>query len=181
LVKEMTQTFYVVADNVFLNVKFNPNVVKEYRLIGFDNEKDAIADSTGELEGGEIGSGNSVMALFEITPSATNLTSEQDIAKVFLKYNLFNETLNRQLEYNCPGNYKAFKTIDKSYQYAAALAMFGMKLRDSKFIGKTEWEDIENIANSSFDPNDYLQKEFLQLIEIAKKLYGKKRKKGDGD
>ena len=43
-------------------------MIKDYRLIGFDNKREAIADSTGELEGGDIGSGNSVLAIFEITP-----------------------------------------------------------------------------------------------------------------
>ena len=178
LVKEMTQTFFVVANNVFLNVKFNPDIVKEYRLIGFDNKRDAIADTTGELEGGEIGSGNSVMAIFEITPvnTITSAAMQQDVAQVSLKYNLCNDTLNKQVKYDCPNNYVAFKSIDKSYQFAAALTMFGMKLRQSKFIGNTDWAQIEAIATSSFDPNEYLQKEFLQLIAIAKKIYGKKKK-----
>ena len=70
LVKEVTQTFFAVADDVFLNVHFNPGIIKQYRLIGFDNKRDAIADTTGDLEGGEIGSGNSVMAIFEVIPQA---------------------------------------------------------------------------------------------------------------
>jgi Ca-activated chloride channel family protein len=178
LVKEMTQTFFVVANNVFLNVQFNPDVIKEYRLIGFDNKRDAIADSTVELEGGEIGSGNSEMAIFEITPTADITTLQQkDIAQVSLKYNLCNDTLNKIVNYNCPDNYTVFKNIDKGYQFATALTMFGMKLRQSKFIGNAEWTDIETIATNSFNPNEYLQKEFLQLIAVAKKIYGKKKKK----
>jgi Ca-activated chloride channel family protein len=92
LVKEVTQTFYSVADDVFLNVQFNPMVVQNYRLIGFDNKRDAVADSTGILEGGEIGSGNSVLAIFEVTPteskdSLINLTLlNQQIAEVSLRF-----------------------------------------------------------------------------------------------
>jgi Ca-activated chloride channel homolog len=178
LVKEMTQTFFVVANNVFLNVQFNPDAIKEYRLIGFDNKKDAIADSTGELEGGEVGSGHSEMAVFEITPTSDITKMQQkDIAQVSLKYNLCNDTSAKLMYYNCPDNYTAFKNVDKAYQFATALTMFGMKLRQSKFIGNAEWSDIENIATSSLNPNEYLQKEFLQLILIAKKIYGKKKKK----
>jgi len=183
LVKEMTQTFFVVANNVFLNVQFNPDVIKEYRLIGFDNKRDAIADSTGELEGGEIGSGNSVLAIFEITPAIdintkTNAASSTaNLAQVSLKYNLCNDTLSNEIKYNCTNNYAAFNSIDKDLRFGAALAMFGMKLRQSKFIGNIEWSDIENIAMNSYDPNEYLQKEFLQLVSIAKKIYGKRRKK----
>jgi len=179
LVKEMTQTFFVVANNVSLNVQFNPDIIKEYRLIGFDNKKDAIADSSGQLEGGEIGSGNSVMAVFEVTPTGVMNAPvlQQNIAQVSVKYNLCNDTLNNQIKYDCPNNYAPFKAIDKSYQFATALTMFGMKLRESKYIGTTQWSDIEAIATSSFDPTNYLQKEFLQLITIAKKVYGKKKKK----
>lgn len=177
LVKEMTQTFFVVANNVFLNVQFNPDVIKEYRLIGFDNKRDAIADSTGELEGGEIGSGNSVLAIFEVTPNVAINSATADLAQVSLKYNLCNDTLSNEMKYSCPNNYAAFNSIDKDLRFGASLAMFGMKLRQSKFVGNIEWGDIENIAVGSYDQSKYLQKEFLQLISAAKKIYGKRRKK----
>ena len=66
LVKELTQTFYAVADDVYMNTQFNPKWVKEYRLIGFDNKRDAVSDTAIEIEGGEVGSGSSVLAIFEI-------------------------------------------------------------------------------------------------------------------
>jgi len=182
LVKEMTQTFFAVADNVFLNVQFNPQVIKQYRLIGFDNQRDAISDSTTQLEGGEIGSGNSLMAIFEVTPVSDrsiflDTLSKNNIAQVSLKYDVCNAPLHREIEYTCPDNYAEFKSIDKEYQFGAALVMFGMKLRDSKYLGNADWTDIETIANNSYDSNDYLQKQFLQLIEEAKKIYGKRKKK----
>lgn len=181
LVKEVTQTFFSVADDVFLNVRFNPAVIKEYRLVGFDNKKDAIADSTGELEGGEIGSGNSVLAIFEITPttpeSFTKTTASIALAKVSLKYTL-PATKNRMvLNYECPANYLAFNNIDKEYQLGAAIGMFGMKLRQSKYFPYSDWSEIERIANSAYDPANYLQKQFVQLISCAKKIYVKKRSK----
>ena len=72
LVKEFTQTLYAVADDVYMNVEFNPDLVKAYRLIGFDNKRSALADSSSELEGGEIGSGHSMMAIFELEPTEEN-------------------------------------------------------------------------------------------------------------
>ena len=72
LLKEFTQTLYAVADNVYMNVDFNPDYVKEYRLIGFDNKVGALSDSLSVIEGGEIGSGHSMMALFEIVPTEAN-------------------------------------------------------------------------------------------------------------
>src|SRR5688500_7965353 len=66
LVKEFTQTLYTVADDAYLSINFNPAVVKEYRLIGFDNKRKAVADSLSEVEGGEVGSGHTMLAIFEL-------------------------------------------------------------------------------------------------------------------
>lgn len=182
LVKEVTQTFFAVADDVLLNVHFNPKSVKSYRLIGFDNKKDAIADSLGKLEGGEIGSGNSIMAIFEVVPNlaenATLATSvKEPIADVTLNYSLENDKIHNQVKYECRDNYVGFSSTKKEYQFAAALAMFGLKLRQSKYLKAADWPDIETVALNSYDSTDYLQQEFLQLIIIAKKLYPSKKKK----
>ena len=181
LVKEVTQTFYSVADDVFLNIHFNPAVIKNYRLIGFDNKRDAIKDTTGELEGGDIGSGNSVLSIFEITPVESINSKdllEATIAKVLLKYIKPENKLYKQLNYNCLYNYTTFNDIDKNYQFGTAVAMFGMRLRQSKFLPVTSaWSTIENIAFNSYDTSDYLQSQFVQLITIAKKIYPKKRNK----
>ncbi|MBC7686701.1 MAG: von Willebrand factor type A domain-containing protein [Aquabacterium sp.] len=182
LVKEVTQTFFAVADDVFLNVHFNPDVIKQYRLIGFDNKKDAIADTTGNLEGGEIGSGNSVMAIFEVLPAIDNkvsalLTTRLPIANVTLNYSLNNNTkFHNAINYECVDNNQPFAQIDKDYQLAAAIVMFGMKLRQSKFIPDIKWAEIEYTALHAYNPNDYLQSEFLKLIAISKKMYPNKKK-----
>ena len=182
LVKEVTQTFFSVADDVLLNVHFNPGIISQYRLIGFDNKKDAISDTTKDLEGGELGSGNSVMAIFEVMTQDTvsintNSTSKQSLASVSLSYSVHNHSkIRHDVKFDCTNNYKEFTTLDKDYQLAAALAMFGMKLRQSKYIKKTDWNDIESIAAKAYDPNDYLQSEFIRLISLAKKIYGKSKK-----
>jgi Ca-activated chloride channel homolog len=178
LVKEVTQTFFSVADDVFLNIRFNNAVVKNYRLIGFDNRRDAIADTSGELEGGDIGSGNSVLAIFEITPAASaaaDASSLASLAEVSLKYTLPATKMRNVLHYSCPSNYSAFSSIDKDFQFGTAISMFGMKLRQSKYLPPFDWSVIENIAGSAYDPSSYMQKQFLQLVANAKKIYGKKR------
>lgn len=179
LVKEFTQTFFSVADNVFLNIQFDPSLVKAYRLIGFDNKKDAIADSTGELEGGEIGSGNSVLAIFEITPtvpdSALRIPSSTPLATVALKFTIPNKGERQQLKYACANNFLELGKIDKTYQFATALAMFGMRIRESKHFPLSKWSVIEKMAISSYDSSNYLQKEFITLIATAKKVYRKKK------
>lgn len=185
LVKEVTQTFYSVADDVFLNVHFNPSLVKDYRLVGFDNKRDAIADSTGTLEGGEIGSGNSVMAVFEYTPamandSIFNLSAQHSpIAEVDLRYTPSNTKTEKHLLYKCNGEVSAFEAANKELQFAATLAMFGMKLRQSKYLPPktSDWTKMESMALHAHNANDYLQKEFLSLLANTRKLYDKTKKK----
>ncbi len=184
LVKELTQTFYAVADDVFMNLKFNPELVKEYRLIGFDNRKDAVADSTVDLEGGEIGSGNSVMAIFEIVPTGDRLFKadifpKDKLASVELRYSLCNDTAHVQMVNACPANYTEFKNIDRDWQFATAVAMFGLKVKQSKYIQNADWPDIQKIALEAYNPNSYLQTEFLQMVDKAQKIYARKKgKKG---
>ncbi|MBC7422453.1 MAG: von Willebrand factor type A domain-containing protein, partial [Ferruginibacter sp.] len=178
LVKEVTQTFYSVADDVYLNVHFNPAVIKNYRLLGFDNKRDALAETTGELEGGEIGSGNSVLAIFEVTPTGSDsLSNGAYPAQVSLKYTLPITKIVKELKHDCLNNYKAFEEIDKEFQFATSIAMFGMKLRQSKYFPITDWSNTEKIALMSYNPENYLQKGFIDLIAVAKKIYVKKRRK----
>ncbi|MEO7306151.1 MAG: von Willebrand factor type A domain-containing protein [Ferruginibacter sp.] len=183
LVKELTQTFYGVADDVFINLKFNPDLVKEYRLIGFDNRRDAVADSTIDLEGGEIGSGNSTLAIFEIVPATDKLFKSEilpkdKVAGIEMRYSRCNDTTHLVVTNYCIANFTEFKNIDKELQFATAVAMFGLKIKQSKYIKQVDWPDIERIATESYDPNSYLQTEFLQLINKAEDIYmAKKRKK----
>jgi Ca-activated chloride channel homolog len=183
LVKELTQTFYAVADDVYMNMHFNSKLVKEYRLIGFDNKRDAVADTTIEIEGGEVGSGSSVLAIFEIVPQDEKLftgdvTDKNGVAKLSMRYSLCNDTTHKMMEYICPATFIDFKEMDKELQFATAVTMFGLKVKQSKYIKDADWLDIETIATASYNEKDYLQTEFLQMINKAKKLY--KGKKGKG-
>lgn len=185
LVQEVTQTFYTVANDVYLNVHFNPALVKNYRLVGFDNKRDQLGEGQGELEGGEIGSGNSLMAIFEVEPTQADSSwlkaqTNQILADVQVKYSLEGRTDQQELLYNCMADYTPYPTLANHYRFATAVAMFGLKLRESKFIQQPfNWDDIQREASASLNPNEYLQREFLPLIGQAKKVYGggKKKKK----
>ncbi len=186
LVKELTQTFYAVADDVYMNIEFNSKFVKEYRLIGFDNKRDAVADNSIDLEGGEIGSGNSVLAVFEIVPASDNnfindISSREGIANITMNYGLCNDTAHRQIVTTCPTNFVEFKNIDKELQFAISVAMFALKVKQSKYINNIDWLDIETIATNNYDDKSFLQTEFLQLIGKAKKIYSGKKKRKTGD
>ncbi|MBA3675299.1 MAG: DUF3520 domain-containing protein, partial [Chitinophagaceae bacterium] len=182
LVKELTQTLYTVATDVSINVQFNPEMVKEYRLIGYDNKKNVITDSASILEGGEIGSGNGITAVFEIIPTEQNIYDAdpsllEDIATLKLNYRLPNDTTQKNLQYVCLPNYEELRFISKDLQFASAITMFGLILRKSKYISNVSWNEMERIAKASINTNEYLQNEFIVLADKAKKHYPKTEQK----
>lgn len=177
LVKELTQTLYTVADDAYLNINFNATCIKEYRLIGFENKLNAVEDSLSELEGGEVGSGHSLLALFEISPAGVSGNNDTTLAKITMNYKCPNDSVRRRsVIYNCPANYTAFNNIDSSYRFAASVALFGSLLKHSGFISKNSWNDLLLLANQSYSREDGLQREFLEIIEKAKKIYSKSKK-----
>lgn len=181
LVTEFTQTLYSIASNVYINAKFNPDVVKQYRLIGYDNKKSVIAENNYELEGGEIGSASGNTVIFEMLPTSPDSLHSKptNIADFTVHYRLPNDTLEQTLTYQCPDNYQKFDSINKELQFAAAVAMFGLKLRESIYFPVTiDWEVIKNIATASSSPDNFLEKEFIGLIDKASGIYTEKKKKG---
>ncbi len=186
LLKEFTQTLYAVADDVYMNVDFNLEYVKEYRLIGFDNKVGALRDSLSIIEGGEIGSGHSMLALFEIVPTEINKGAIKDsftigkLAEINLQYKLPGNAKILDKKYSCNFQYMPFGNLDKSYHFSAAVAMFGSLLRTSPFVKDIGWNEVLTLAQSSCGADDLLQKEFITLVQQAKTLYNKVKKKRGG-
>jgi Ca-activated chloride channel family protein len=199
LVKELTQTLYSVADNASLNIHFNEHLVKEYRLIGYDNKLKALVDSVQDVLGGEVGSGHSLMVLFEILPTnrvggrliaagATMTTGAaannpmylfrgEDLAKVKVHYQLPRDTIPRITGYAVRYNYLEFQELPACFRFATSVAMFGALLKESPYARKTTWNETIILANESYDKDDTVQKEFISIIEKAKKIYSKGRKR----
>ncbi|MDB5193614.1 MAG: hypothetical protein JWQ96_3177 [Segetibacter sp.] len=182
MVEEFAQTMYTVANNVYLNVEFNNEMVKEYRLIGFDNKTEALMDTSSILEGGEIGSGHSLLSIFEITPTEKNLKSIQigtlqSVASLNLNYRIPGSDEVIQDLYLSTLNYTPLEKAEPSLRFAAAVTMFGGMLKQSDFLKNVDWSDITEIAATSIEPGNLVQKEFLGLVESAKKLYLHKKKK----
>ncbi|TMI73260.1 MAG: VWA domain-containing protein [Bacteroidetes bacterium] len=181
LLKEFTQTLYSIADDVYMDVQFNPEYVKEYRLIGYDNKSGALTDSSSIIEGGEIGSGQSLISIFEITlnKEITDVASGNEFADVRLQYKLPNDSTNRQFRYSSKMDLVSFDKAEKCYRFSAAVVMFGSMLRYSAFAKNMTWNDVVARASSSIDQQDLLQKEFVGIVQQAKTLYSKiKKKKG---
>lgn len=183
LMTEFTKTLYAVADDVYMNVSFDPALVKNYRLIGFDNKAGALLDSLAQLEGGEIGSGHTLTALFEIEPTeAFNAVAykKQDldtIAGIQLLYHLPGDTVQQKEQIRIPLYYVYLEQELKQSMFMAGLAQFGMLLKGSPFINKSNWNDLLQLGEQVVDLNNSAQVEWLTLVRQCRELYDKKKKR----
>jgi Ca-activated chloride channel homolog len=186
LLKEFTQTLYAVADDVYMNVHFNPEYVKEYRLIGFDNKVGALRDTLSIIEGGEIGSGHSMIAMFEIIPTEINKGAIKDnfttgkFADIKLSYHRPNSSKQYSFDNDCRFEFVPFAELEKSFHFSAAVAMFGSLLRTSPFVKDIGWNEVISLSEASCGKDDLLQKEFISLVQQTKTLYSKVKKKKGG-
>lgn len=188
LVKELTQTLYAVADNVSLNVHFNHESIGAYRLIGFDNKRTALEDTTSTLEGGEIGSGHSMIAVFEVTPGSSQGKSpspaaEQKLATVTINYSLPGKKDVSKQVYDCVNNYIPLAQLDHYFSFATSVCMFGGFLHSSPYLKNATWDDVINLTKASMDTTNPLHTEFFDMVVKAKKIYepSKKRKRRNRD
>ena len=184
LVTEFTQTLYSIANDVYITIRFNSDLVKEYRLIGYDNKKSVLDEKGDQLEGGEIGAATGNTAIFEIIPVSRDSVPVKTpgiIANLNLHYKLPADTTVHNVNYNCAYNYIPFDSVPKSLQFASAVTMFGLKLKESNYFPDMDWDYIKNIAFAAANPGDHLENEFLGLIDKCKALYYEKKKKKKKD
>ncbi|MEX6691205.1 von Willebrand factor type A domain-containing protein [Danxiaibacter flavus] len=197
LVSEFGGTLFAIAKDVKLQIEFNPLKVQSYRLIGYENRLLAKEDFNNDTkDAGELGSGHTVTALYEVVPAdVTDPSTDnvdplryQDPSKT-VKVNAFkDELVNIRLRYKNPGEdvskllqYPLIeKTVDikstsANFRFASAVAAFGMLLRDSKYKGAADYKLISSLAGGALanDKEGY-RKEFIQLVEKASALSKKK-------
>ncbi|KAA1259314.1 von Willebrand factor [Rubripirellula obstinata] len=198
LVKQTAGTLVTIAKDVKLQVDFNPAKVGAYRLIGYENRMLAKEDFNDDTkDAGEIGAGHSVTALYELVPPelADEVTKPAVDESEFTKNDddeaapvvESNKTLVVRIRYKQPESSKStrvdFPAIDTDQSFAdasvdtrftAAVAGFGMLLRESKFSGDWELADVLKVAKSAIgDDQSELRAEFVQLVKKAKQLSGK--------
>ena len=178
LVKEIMQTLYVVADDAFLNVSFNPQYIQQYRLIGYDNRKDLLADTAVLLEGGEIGSGHTVTAVFEIKLNNSSIAADSSIATAELNY-IHSDLKNKIQElYACNPVYTPLVEVNAGYRFSVAVVWFGMLLKQSAFVTASGWNQLIKFIPLAVTSTDYLQNEMKMLIEKANSIYNPSKRKG---
>ncbi len=174
LMTELTETLFSVADNVNFYISLNPTLVTTYRLIGYDNRLEALRDTSSRVEGGVIGSGHSLTALFEISARDTS-SDNQNIANVEIHYQLPGKSQEQKLSFNCPGKIINQDSVDINFKKAAGIAMLGMKLKESPYAYNISWKDLEIFAKKYFDNNGFFDKEVINIIDKAKKIYNRKK------
>jgi len=188
LVDDLGATMVTVAKDVKLQVEFNPAQVKGYRLIGYENRVMAAEDfADDKKDGGEMGAGHSVTAIYEIALvdsdmeiNTTDLkydnASDSDAGNVSNDYG--NELFTVNVRYKEPEADKSelesyvctednyIKSGSDNLRWAAAVASFGMYLKDSEYLGSTDKELILELAKSTKDAeNDDYKKEFIDLVD----------------
>lgn len=179
IMKEFTQTLYTIADDASMNVTFDPEIVKQYRLIGFDNRIGALSDTTAEVEGGEIGSGQSLTAVFEIEPGLTQASNihADKFASIILQYRLPSDTSKYKIKQDFAYVLTEFKSLSPIYRFVSSVIMFGSILKSSQFTKNLEWGDIFLMASENANPADGLQSQFVEIVYKAKNYYTKSKKK----
>lgn len=194
-VNEFGGTLFTIAKDVKLQIEFNPAIVKGYRLIGYENRMLAKEDFNNDAkDAGELGSGHTVTALYEIIPAGSNETIDSVDALRYQKNtgskesaNFGSEYMFVKLRYKKPDGDKSILLThsvhnqvteiinsNPNIHFAASVAAFGMLLRDSPHKGKADFDLVYELAQNALgaDKEGY-RKEYLRLVRDAAMLFTK--------
>lgn len=181
--KEFGGTLYTIAKDVKIQVEFNPNIVKGYRLIGYENrllnDEDFIDDTK---DAGELGSGHTVTALYEVVLQGTKSEYFKNIPE--LKYtqpqssNQYgDELLTVKFRYKKPDGDKSIEMVEvlnnkraiynqQDFNFSSAVALLGMKLRKSKYCNNADYKAIIALAERGRGKDkDGYRAEFIRLVK----------------
>jgi Ca-activated chloride channel family protein len=191
-VNEFGGTLFTIAKDVKLQIEFNADKVQGYRLIGYENrllnEEDFNDDNK---DAGELGSGHTVTALYELIPAGIKDTMLKNVdalryrqIKSSSQNNFNDEVMNIKLRYKKPDGDKsmliehplkdeniAFNSTSGNFRFAASVAAFGMLLRSSAYKGEIDFLSVQQAAQSVVgDDEEGYRKEFIRLVKAAASL-----------
>ena len=182
LVDQLSGALFPIADDVKIQVEFNPAQVAEYRLIGYETRALRREDfNNDKVDAGEIGAGTQVTALYEITPvgspaqltdplrygQATTVAGPDELGFLRLRYKAPGESDSKLIEMPITADLPA----QADAGFAAAIAGFGQLLRESTYLDDWGWDDAIALANANRgeDPFGY-RAEAVQLMRLAQSL-----------
>jgi len=169
-VDQIGGTLVTVAKDVKLQIDFDPKQVESYRLIGYENRMLATKDFDDDTkDAGELGSGHTVTALYEIVPARG--AHRGRIAQLKLRYKPPHGTLSDLLSANIEDEGRSTWEASDDLKFAASVAEFAMLLRDSPSKGSSNWNDALQLAKVSqgADLEGY-RGEFVKMVEQARDL-----------
>ena len=192
LVDEISSTLMTIAKDVKIQIEFNPEVVEEYRLIGYENRLLNREDFNNDrIDAGEIGAGHSVTALYEIalkgshgiqidplryqTGVKVNPVRNDEIAFLRLRYKEPLQDTSKLLEWAIQKQEIAgdVQATTESFRFSAAVAAFAQQLRGGDDIKNFNYDDIMSLARDARGPDPFgYRGEFLTIINLAKSLTG---------
>lgn len=188
LVEQFSATIMTIAKDVKIQIEFNPKNVKEYRLIGYENRALAAEDFDNDaIDAGEIGSGASVTALYEIVTadtlhlqtsinkkgaSAVDSTANNLLCNLKIRYKAPAGNTSNLIEKPIDNRCSAFENGTNNIRFAASVASFGMLIRFSKFVGTATFESVYKYAKGSANGSADRQ-EFLEIVKKAHDMYVK--------
>ena len=189
LVNEFGGTLFTIAKDVKIQIEFNPAIVESYRLIGYENRLLNNEDfEDDKKDAGELGSGHTVTALYEIklakksslkentlkyqTTNLNNVAKEGDeLATVKFRYKKPDGKKSILLQEVIPYENNYVNDMSENFRFSAAVAGFGMLLRNSEHKGDATYKSIINLAkNSKGNDAEGYRSEFIQLIKLAEHL-----------
>lgn len=194
LVNEMTSTLATIAQDVKVQVEFNPAAVQEYRLIGYENRALKREDfKNDQVDAGDIGAGHTVTALYELTPvgAAASVDSlrygqppartavspgGKELAFVKLRYKLPGEATSRPMEVAVSATpLQPIRNASTDFRFATAVASFGELLRGGKYLGRWRIQDARELASEARGTDRFGHRgEFLRLADLAASLATRK-------
>jgi Ca-activated chloride channel family protein len=186
--KEFKGSMFAIAKDVKIQIEFNPNLIQAYRLIGYENRKLRAEDFKNDaIDAGELGSGHTVTALYEVLPVGE--VSDFYNAADALKYteNKTSETQFKdeiatiQFRYKKPDGGSSIlrssviknqaivlEKTSEDFKFCTAVAWFGLVLRDSKYLSNKSTEAIVVLASQGItNDNDGYRAEFIRLVEAV--------------
>ncbi|MFQ5866080.1 MAG: von Willebrand factor type A domain-containing protein [bacterium] len=192
-VKEMRATLFTIAKDVKIQIEFNPARVQGYRLIGYENRMLKSEDfNDDKKDAGELGAGHTVTALYEIIPvgvqsdfiksvddlkyqkyqTTNQATSDSDeLITIKLRYKRPDEETSRLLSTIVKDSSVKLAESSDNFKFSAAVAGFGMLLRDSEFKGQTTYHGVLDLAmQAKGEDAEGYRAEFIQLVKKASLL-----------